>query len=100
MPSKPNMGGFPAAPLHVVGTGHDFIDVLHNEVGVVESKFSIHARQGCRRIQQEKGMVVIAAVRAQVIAKSYLLVGQLETETFAHESCATIKLRHCIYHMG
>src|SRR5579859_1184821 len=100
MTSKPKMGGFPTAALHVVGTSHDFIEVFDREVSVVKSKLAIHARQGCSGIEEQNGVVIIAAVRAQVIAKSHLLIGQLETEALTHESCATFKLRHCKYHMS
>ncbi|KAF5273155.1 hypothetical protein FQR65_LT17246 [Abscondita terminalis] len=86
MAAQPQVRAGPALPLHVIGADHDFVYVLDAEVGVMKARLAIHARQRRVRVQQEQGVVAVAAVGARIDAHAFLVVAEPEAQPVSQEA--------------
>src|SRR5882757_1666665 len=60
----------------------------------MESQLAVHVGQRSRRVEKQEVVVVVVPVRAQVHAKTNLLVAESKAQTLAHEGGSRLKIGH------
>src|ERR1700753_3346503 len=85
MPAQADFRGLPPLALHMVGAQHDLVQVLHAEIGVMETSLAITARQGGIGVQKKKIMVIDGSGCSQVHAVAVLDVREAESKPVPHE---------------
>ena len=75
----------PSAAFHMVGAHHDFIDILHTKIRVIEAGLAIEARKGQVGVCKEEIVMLKGAITPGVNAKCGLKVGGSEVEPISYE---------------
>src|SRR5882724_9322653 len=99
MTPESEFGFVPATAFHVIGPHHDFIDVLHSEIRVVEAALTVESREGEPSIQQQQIMMVDGAVRPQIGTVALLHIRYAKSEPFAHELVRALEARYGEHYM-
>src|ERR1700730_14074451 len=94
MTPQSELGFVPPTAFHVIGPHHDFIDVLHCEIRVVEAGLTVESREGEPSIQQQQIMMIDGAIRPQIRTVALLRIRYTRYEPLAHALVRALEARY------